>query len=274
VYRHKDGTPIPAEKLEFEVVAGGDGTGGRGGVLVRDLTERRAFERQLLQSGKLAAIGELAAGVAHEINNPLFAILGLVEFLLKDAEEGTKSHERLQLVQQTGLEIKEIVKALLDFARERTDEHGPMVVRDVVADAVSLLRKTSSAKAVEIVERSCDASTEIVGSANQIKQVLLNLVSNAQQAMPDGGTITIDVAADDEAVTVTVSDTGPGIPEDVLPRIFDPFFTTKRDVGGTGLGLAVSHGIAEMHGGSLGAESMPGAGAAFALRLPREGGTS
>src|SRR5581483_12425813 len=121
----------------------------------------------------------------------------------------------------------------------------------------------------EIVEQYLGEPVPSVGSPNQIKQVMLNLLTNAQQAMPDGGTVTVTVDVDDAWVTATVSDTGPGIEPDVLQRIFEPFFTTKRDFGGTGLGLAVSHGIAEMHGGTLLADSQAGAGATFRLGLPR-----
>ena len=268
VYRRKDGRAVPVELLRFSI-AGGGAARARIVLLAQDMTERREFDRRLIQSGKLAAIGELASGVAHEINNPLFAILGLVEFLLRDAEEGTKAHERLLLIQQTGLEIKEIVKALLDFARERVDDHRPIFLRDVVRETVELLRRTSAVKDVEIVERYLGEPAQTAGSPNQIKQVVLNLLTNAQQAMPDGGTVTVTVEVHDDWVTASVSDTGSGIEPDVLQRIFEPFFTTKRDVGGTGLGLAVSHGIAEMHGGTLLAESRPGEGATFRLRLPR-----
>jgi PAS domain S-box-containing protein len=269
VFRRKDGSPVPVELLPFHV-RDADGVPARIVALIRDTSERHDFERQILQSGKLAAIGELASGVAHEINNPLFAILGLVEFLIRDAEAGTKTHERLTLIQQTGLEIKQIVKALLDFARERTDEHGPMMLREVVAETVELVRRTSAGKSLEIVERYTGEPTPILGSPNQIKQIVLNLISNAQHAMGENaGTLTLCVEPEGTSVILVVSDTGPGIPSDIISRIFEPFFTTKRDLGGTGLGLAVSHGIAAMHGGELTVDSEPGRGATFRLRLPR-----
>jgi PAS domain S-box-containing protein len=269
VYRRADGRPVPVELTPFHV-HGADGIPAWLVVLIRNTSERHEFERQLVHSGKLAAIGELASGVAHEINNPLFAILGLVEFLIRDAEEGTKTYERLTLIQQTGLEIKEIVRALLDFARERTDELRPLLLRDVVAETVDLIRRTSAAKSIEIVENYDFAPAAILGSPNQIKQIILNLISNAQHAIGEtAGVITISVeAADAESVAVTVQDSGPGIAPAIMPRIFEPFFTTKRALGGTGLGLAVSHGIAEMHGGTLTADSEPGHGATFRLRLP------
>ena len=267
LYRHEDGALVPVEGLTF-VLHGADGAPERLIALVTDLSERRRFEQQLVQSSKLASIGELAAGVAHEINNPLFAILGLVEFLLKDAEAGTKAQERLLLVQQTGLEIKDIVRALLDFARERSDEFAPVPLELVVRQTLDLVRKTSAKKGIEIVERYPAEELIVQASANQLKQVVLNLVTNAQHAMPDGGTIVVEVARDGDGASATVTDNGPGIPAEAVERIFDPFFTTKRDVGGTGLGLSVSLGIAQMHGGHLGVASEPGRGASFRLRLP------
>jgi signal transduction histidine kinase len=227
------------------------------------------MDRQLVQSGKLAAVGELASGAAHEINNPLFAILGLVEFLLHDSEPGTKSHERLLLIRQTGLEIKEIVKGLLDFARAGTDELVPVPLHAVVAEAVALIRLTSAAKNIEIVERY-DGEAAIVGSPNQIKQVVVDLFSNAQHALGDeSGTVTIAVTSNGDEATVSVIDDGPGIARDVLPRIFEPFFTTNG--AGTGLGLAAARAIAQSHGGELTASSEPGQGATFRLTLPRAG---
>jgi two-component system NtrC family sensor kinase len=225
-------------------------------------------QQQLLESGKLAVIGQLAAGVAHEINNPLFAILGLVEFLLKDAEPGTKTHERLSLIQQTGLEIKEIVRALLDFARERSDEHSVVSLNAVAAQTVELWRRTSAAKAVEIAERYCEEPTLVSGSANQLKQIFLHLLANAWEAMPDGGTVQLEIERRGDWVEAKVTDTGAGIPEEIRHRIFDPFFTTKRALGGTGLGLSVSLGIAQMHSGEIVPLAGSAGGTTFLLRLP------
>ncbi|HEY6032023.1 MAG TPA: ATP-binding protein [Gaiellaceae bacterium] len=234
-----------------------------------DLSERRRLERQLAQSGKLAAIGELAAGVAHEINNPLFAILGLVEFVLADLEPGSKSHERLTLVHQTALEIKEIVRALLDFARENPDEQRVVALDDVVRETVDLVRRTSANHGVEIEQSFGEGPFLVHGSPNQLKQIFLNLLANARNVLPNGGVVTLRLERDGDWVTASVSDSGPGIPPEELPRIFEPFYTTRRAEGGTGLGLSVSLGIAEAHGGTLTASEAPGGGAAFTLRLPR-----
>jgi PAS domain S-box-containing protein len=267
VFRRKDGRPVPVEITGRTVTASDGRTIALIGVMA-DLSERRQFERQLVQSGKLAAIGELAAGVAHEINNPLFAILGLTEFLLKDAEPDSKAAQRLELIQQTGLEIKEIVRALLDFARENADERHLVSIADVALQTADLVRRTNAHKGIELVVSCDDGGAPVAASPNQIKQVFLNLVANARQAMPDGGVVTIGVHRDGDHVVATVADDGPGIPAGVVDRIFEPFFTTKRDTGGTGLGLSVSIGIAEAHGGSLTVESEEGHGATFALRLP------
>jgi two-component system NtrC family sensor kinase len=222
---------------------------------------------QLVQAGKLTALGELAGGIAHEINNPLFAILGLVEFLLKEAEEGSKAHARLLLVQETGLEIKELVRAILAFAREPSGERARLSVDDVVADALDLVRRANAAKGVEIAERLHGEPLPVDANAGELKQIVLHLVANARQAMPDGGTVTVEVGRRGGDATVTVGDTGPGLTDEAAALAFDAFATTKPD--GTGLGLAVSRAIARAHGGDLELEVEPGApGARFVLRLP------
>jgi len=270
LFRRADGRLVPVELVPLLVDEAG-GEPAAAVTLITDLSERRRFEQQMVQSGKLAAIGELAAGVAHEINNPLFAILGLVEFLLKEVEPGTKPHDRLELIQQTGLEIKDVVRALLDFARERSDEFETVDLGDVVEQTVDLLRRTSLHKEIELVERYPAEGVPVFASAGQIKQILLNLVTNAQQAMAESGEIAIELAREEDAAVLRVRDTGPGIAPEVADRIFDPFFTTKRELGGTGLGLALSQSIADAHGGTLTAASPAGGGAEFTLRIPLEG---
>jgi PAS domain S-box-containing protein len=265
-YRCKDGRHLTVEVASHgiadELLLG----------VVTDLTERRQLDQQLMQSGKLAAIGELAAGVAHEINNPLFAILGLTEFLLKESEEGTRARHRLELIQETGLEIKEIVRGLLDFARENAEERQIVKIEDVVRSTVDLVRRTNAHKGVELVDSYEAADALVLGSANQLKQIVLNQIANARQAVPLGGTVHVHVSRLGDHALVTVADDGPGIAPALLSRIFEPFFTTKRGLGGTGLGLSVSLGIAEAHGGTIIATSEPGVGARFVVRLPLAAG--
>jgi len=261
-YRCKDGRSLVVEVASHGFA--GDLLLG----VVTDLTERRQLDQQLMQSGKLTAIGELAAGVAHEINNPLFAILGLTEFLLKESEDGSRARHRLELIRETGLEIKEIVRALLDFAGENTEERHLVPIEDVVRSTVDLVRRTNAHKGVELADSYHAPDALVLASPNQLKQVFLNLIANARQAMPLGGTVHVEVTRLGATALVTVTDEGPGIDPSALSRIFEPFFTTKRDVGGTVLGLSVSLGIAESHGGTLIASSERGTGARFTVRLP------
>ena len=268
LYRRADGSIVPVE-VTRTLVHGSHGDVAAVVVIANDLSERREFEQRLIQSGKLASIGELAAGVAHEINNPLFAILGLVEFLLMDTEAGSKAHERLSVIQSTAIEIKEIVRALLDFAREGSNERADVSVAGVIAETLELVRRTNSAKHVEIVETYEDGALVVHAASNQLKQIFVNLISNAKLAMAgDGGTIAIAVRREGDDACIDVRDDGPGIDPELMERIFEPFFTTRRDSGGTGLGLSVSLGIAEAHGGSLTVDSKPGAGSTFRVRLP------
>ena len=183
-------------------------------------------------------------------------------------EPGSKAAQRLELIQQTGLEIKEIVRALLDFARENAEERHVVALEDVVHSTVDLVRRTNAHKGVELVDSYDRSGGTVHGSPNQLKQIFLNLIANARQAMPNGGTGHVDVHREGDRMVASVSDDGPGIEPKVLERIFEPFFTTKRVTGGTGLGLSVSLGIAEAHGGSLVASSEPGRGATFTLCLP------
>jgi PAS domain S-box-containing protein len=267
VFRLPDGRPQPVALSIHDVLAE-DGERIFTLALIEDTAEERRMQQQLVQSGKLAAIGELAAGVAHEINNPLFAILGLTEFLLKEAEPGSKARQRLELIQQTGLEIKEIVRALLDFARENAEERHVAPLEDIVRSTVDLVRRTNAHKGIELVDSYDGSGALVSASPNQLKQIFLNLIANARQAMPNGGTVSVDVRRVGGLVLATVRDDGPGIEPDVIERVFEPFFTTKRLTGGTGLGLSVSLGIAEAHGGQLTVSSSPGHGSEFTLCLP------
>jgi two-component system NtrC family sensor kinase len=266
LFRRSDGSFVPVEVTRFAIRDSDSRPLALVG-LVADLSERRRFEQQLVQSGKLATLGQLAAGVAHEINNPLFAILGLVEFLLREVEPGSKAEERLRLIQDTGLEIKAIVRALLDFARERTDAWSVVSLVEVARQTVELARRTTAGKSVQIVERYPDEPLLVHASSSQLKQIFLNLLANARQAMPDGGVATVEVAREGRWAVARVVDSGHGIDPGVLPRVFEPFFTTRRASGGLGLGLTVSLGIAQAHGGDLAAGS-DGDGATLTLRLP------
>jgi two-component system NtrC family sensor kinase len=223
----------------------------------------------LVRAGKAAALGELTTGVAHELNNPLFAILALVDFLVTEAEPGSRAHRRLLVVRDTAAEMREVLRAVLDFAREPADARGPVELAETVRQTVELIRRTSSAKDVELQVRLPSDTVVVVGSRNQIRQALLHLLANACAAMPGGGTLSIGLDHGEGWATVSVADSGPGIPAELRERIFEPFFTTRP--GGSGLGLAACRAIAEGHGGMLELDAR-GQGATFLLRLPAADG--
>jgi two-component system NtrC family sensor kinase len=225
-------------------------------------------ERELVEAAMAATVGELATGVAHEISNPLCAMLGLVELLLDETEPGTQTHRRLVMARESGAEIREILRALSDFAHVRNDELATTTLDQAARGAIDLVHRTSASKAVEIVERFSPEPILVVGNPCQLRQVFVSLIANAGQAMTRGGTITVEVSRAGRWATASVADTGPGIPPEVLPRIFEPFFTTRAGVGGTGLGLAASLAIARGHAGDLSVESSPSGGARFMLMLP------
>ena len=223
----------------------------------------------LLEAGRLSAFGELVRGLAHEINNPLFGMLGLVDILLADLEPGSAEHDRLLLVQQSGLEIKQITHALLRFARAEPDDIGTASLHRVSEEAVELVRCTNADQSFELREDYCREPLHVHGSPGRLGQVFLSLLVNAQQALPDGGAATVRLERDGDWAVASVTDTGAGIDPSLRKHLFEPFTTTKA--GGTGLGLAASFEIARAHGGDLSFVSSVGTGATFVLKLPLAG---
>jgi signal transduction histidine kinase len=236
--------------------------------LQRQMEELRNTEAQLVQSAKLAAIGELAANVAHEINNPMTSILGYATLLYEETPDSSPRKETLKLIQNESLRIREIVRALLDFSRQRDFAKEMVDIRQAVKDTLALIQRHAVLSNCKIVEQYGDKLPLVEIDAPQCKQVFLNLVTNALDAMPHGGTLTVTVAQRDETIRIEFADTGTGIPEANLARIFEPFFTTKPAVKGTGLGLSVSLGIVQAHGGAIEVASEPGKGSRFTVVLP------
>jgi two-component system NtrC family sensor kinase len=230
--------------------------------------ELQAAQQQLIQAEKLASIGQLAAGVAHEINNPIGVILGFTQLLLKKTPEESSLYKPLATMEREGLRCKEIVQGLLDFARQNRTRLGRVCLNDVIEAAAELMPHHTHSDLVRVVKEYDPSLPPVLGDEYKLQQVFVNLLINAYQAMPDGGELHISSLSADGQVCATISDTGAGIAADHLGRIFDPFFTTK-DVGeGTGLGLSISYGLIEQHGGTIEVESEPGAGATFVVRLP------
>jgi PAS domain S-box-containing protein len=237
----------------------------------RDITEVKRLEEQLIQAEKLAAMGQMLAGVAHELNNPLTAILGASE-LLRDrpgVDENTK--RQLDMTHRQARRAARIVQNLLEFSRPAAPQKKTLDLNAIVDRTLQLHEHSLKRNSVEVDFRPCQGLPSTVGDANQLVQVFLNLVSNAEQAIREirpSGRIQIRLGQSGKRIFATVQDDGVGIKPEVLAKIFDPFFTTKRPGGGTGLGLSICMSIVREHGGDIEAEALPAGGAAFTLYLP------
>jgi len=235
----------------------------------KDVSDEVLMQRQLVQNEKLAAVGQLAGGVAHEINNPLSAILAFSQLGIRDVKEGEELHEFLTEIEEAALRCKDIVQNLLTFSRapQRTDIRG-VNVNDVVRRAVALMMHEFDKRNVTLVQNLTEDLPLVTGVANQLMQVLVNFLSNALGAIDGPGTVEIETRVEGEHVQFCVMDSGPGIPEDIRAKVFEPFFTTKEEGKGTGLGLSVSYGIIQDHSGEIHVENRTTGGAVFTVNLP------
>jgi len=225
-------------------------------------------EKHLARSERMAAVGQLAAGLAHEINNPLNVVSGFADFVLEKTSQEDPRRQALEDIGRETTRCQKLVSQLLDFAKPKEPVREPADLNELVADTAALLRAQAKAQSVVLELRLEAALPQVTLDRDQIKQTLLNLCLNACQAMPQGGVLTVETARRGERVEVAVSDTGVGIEAEDLGRIFTPFFTTKDH--GTGLGLATSYALVERHGGTLRVQSTMGEGALFILSLPLE----
>jgi two-component system NtrC family sensor kinase len=237
----------------------------------REKQLKAATSKQLGGSEKLASLGRLAAGVAHEINNPLTGVLTFAHLLREKANMDEQDQQDLDLIIHETTRAAEIVRGLLDFARERAVVMEPLNINEVIARTIRLIRNQKLFDRIVITEELANNLPDIEGDMNQLQQVLLNLSLNACEAMPSGGTLTIRTWAEENRVVVQLADTGCGIKPEHFERIFEPFFTTKPVGKGTGLGLSVSYGILQRHGGAIELESEEGKGTTFILLLPALG---
>jgi two-component system, NtrC family, sensor kinase len=234
-----------------------------------DVTDERAMMRELASAERLAAIGRLAGGVAHEINNPLGGILAFAQILQRDDVTDDERKEYLADIEQSALRCKAIVEALLRFSRQAPRiTLRTLAINDVVRDAL----RGASARDPQLAMPARLALGEglpaVLGDAGQLQQVVANLLSNALDSGTRRGDVEIATGADGAEVTVTVSDLGSGIDDQHLPRLFDPFFTTKEEGKGAGLGLAVAYAIVQDHGGRIVARNRDSGGAEFTITLP------
>jgi len=230
--------------------------------------DKAALQNQLRHADRLATLGQLAAGVAHELNEPLSSILGYAQLVKKSAPLSAESGRDIDKIVASSLHAREIIKKLLLFGRQTPPKKTLVNLNQVVTDGLYLLDARFVKEGIELARRLAPNLPEIVADPGQLHQVFINLVVNAVQAMPAGGRLTIETLAREDSVSLVVDDTGVGMNEEILRQIFVPFFTTK-DVGqGTGLGLPVVHGIVTAHGGNIKVNSEPGKGSRFEVILP------
>jgi two-component system NtrC family sensor kinase len=239
-------------------------------IIGRDITAEREMRQRLMESDRLAAVGELVAGVAHEVNNPLSSISAFAQLLLRNENLSPQQRESVEVIRSETTRASYVVKDLLAFARRSEPRREPVDINAVVERTLRLRGYQFAASGVTVECRLSDDLPPVLGDARQLQQVCLNLVTNAAQAMAPrgGGVLTIVTGGDGREVVLDVSDTGPGIPEHVRARIFEPFFTTKPEGEGTGLGLSVSYGIVGSHRGSIAVASSGPAGTTFRVTIP------
>ena len=242
-----------------------------------DLTETKRMEAelektqiQLLQAEKMSSLGKLAAGVAHQLNNPLGGITLFTQLMLEEHELSREATHDLLRIQRDAKRCSAIVKELLEFARQTQREVRPQNINKIIARTLFLLRNQSLFQNIVIVEDYDKSIPEIPADVQQLNHVFMNIILNAADAMEGKGHLWVKtfMEAGDNMMNVTITDTGPGIPDTVLSSIFEPFFTTKEEGKGTGLGLSMAYGIVESHHGKIMAKNMPDSGAQFHIRLP------
>ncbi|OGQ11902.1 MAG: hypothetical protein A2138_19640 [Deltaproteobacteria bacterium RBG_16_71_12] len=233
--------------------------------------ELKEAQGQLIQSQKMAAVGELGAGVAHEINNPLAGVLGSAQLALLRVDKGdARVRTHLQDIEKEALRIKDIVDSLLKLSQDQAGQAaGTVDLNQVVDGAVALLARPIIAQRISVKKELSSGLPKVRGKIADLQQAVMQLLTNAKDAMPEGGTLTVRTeAVDGRLVKIVVDDTGQGIPEAMKERIFEPFFTTRASKGNKGMGLAIVHRIVEEHGGRIAVDSTPGKGASFRLTFP------
>lgn len=238
--------------------------------LERAYRELQQLQAQLIQAEKMASVGKLAAGVAHELNNPLTGILLYSHLLLEQMDPDNASRENLEKIVKQTTRCKDIVKGLLDFARQAEPKIEPHDINGLVDEALSLIESQSLFHNIRVIKSFRSSLPHIAVDAAQIQQVFINIILNAAEAMEGNGDLTIETShlEDSGFVAIQFTDTGCGIPRAILDTIFDPFFTTKRVGQGTGLGLAICYGIIQRHGGTIDVTSEEGTGTTFTIKLP------
>jgi len=229
---------------------------------------RSSLEKQVRHADRLATLGQLTAGMAHEINEPLNSILGFSQLITKSANLPTQIKRDVKKIEKASLYAREIIKKLMLFSRQIQPQTNPVNINDIVTESLYLLQSRCDKVGIEIVYSLTSDLPTIMGDETLLNQVLLNLVLNSIQAMPNGGKLEIKTSLTNEGISLIVNDTGIGISKEIIDKIFTPFFTTKDVNEGTGLGLSVVHGIVAIHKGTLRVESRLDQGTQFEIKLP------
>jgi signal transduction histidine kinase len=237
-------------------------------ILLDDVTQREQVQEQKIQNEKLTSLGLLAAGVAHEVNTPLAVISNHIQMLARQLPGDDPRHTLIEKIVKQTFRASEIVNNLLNFSRTGAAEFAPVNLNQVVEETLSLAAHPFKTSRVNVIKHLQDDLPAVLGSANRLQQVFLNLFLNARDAMPSGGILEVRTGSQNGSVEVEITDTGAGIPRESVHRIFDPFFTTKGSGRGTGLGLSVSYGIIKEHAGRIDVRSTPGKGTSFHLEFP------
>ena len=233
-----------------------------------DMTEHRKLEQQLFQSEKLAAMGRLTAQIAHELNNPIYGVMNCLDLIKSEVPETNKKRKFLDMAYAETQRISQLLKSMLKFFRPEEDARANVDVNRLIDEVLLFLGKQLTEFKIQAVAKKAEDLPQVFASGNQLKQVLLNMVMNAKNAMPTGGKLTLTTSYENDFVKINIADTGTGIPKENLGLIFEAFFTTKSDVKGVGLGLSVCFGIIKEHSGKIRVESKEGEGTTFTILLP------
>ncbi len=274
VYVRQDGTVVEGN-LSAAIIYDANGKEIASVGSFVDLKERLEMERalrrtqeQLLQSEKLAAMGRLTSQIAHELNNPLYGIMNTLELLKTEISPQSKRRKVLEMALSETVRLSEMLRKMLSFSKPDQEEKQAVDINTILDEILLLHEKQLQENDIKMKMSFTEGLPKISASKDQLRQVFLNLVSNARDAMPDGGTLSVTTAADNETVRIEISDTGIGIKEEHIKKIFDSFFTTKDSVKGVGLGLSVCYGFIKDHDGEIQVKSKVDSGTTFTITFP------
>ena len=273
-HRRKDGELIEGD-LSASLVYDEKGNEIASVGIFKDLRERLRIERELremqqalLQSEKLAAMGRLTSQIAHELNNPIYGIMNTLELLKTEIPPGSKRRRILELSLSETQRLAEMLRNMLSFSKPEEEKRKPIKINELVEGILLMMERQMRESNIKVETYFDEGIPEVMASTNQMRQVMLNLIKNAKEAMPKGGTLTVRTTREDNKVLIHIQDTGAGIPEEIRDKIFEAFFTTKQKVKGVGLGLSVCYGIIKDHGGEIKVESEVDKGTSFKIHLP------